>query len=53
MDLTVAGLMVVAMRMVHLLAFACAGIFFAAWAKVFLSDEVRAAVTADRTMDVS
>ena len=43
-DLTAAGLMVVAIRMVHLLGFACAGIFFAAWAKVFLSEEVRDAV---------
>ena len=44
-DLTAAGLMLIAIRMVHLLGFACAGIFFAAWAKVFLSEDVRKAVT--------
>ena len=46
-SLTQAGFMLVAIRMVHLLGFACAGIFFAVWARVFLSDEVRAAVGAE------
>jgi len=42
-----AGVMVVGIRVVHLLGLGCAGVFFAAWAKVFLSDEVQEAVTAD------
>jgi len=36
-----AGIMVVGVRVVHLLGLGCAGIFFAAWAKVFLSQEVQ------------
>ena len=47
--LTQAGFMLVAIRMVHLMGFACAGIFFAAWARLFLSDEVREAVGSDDT----
>jgi uncharacterized membrane protein YbhN (UPF0104 family) len=40
-----AGIMVVGVRVVHLLGLGCAGIFFAAWAKVFLSQEVQEVVT--------
>ena len=42
--LTKAGFMLEAIRMVHLLGVACAGIFFAVWARVFLSEDVREAV---------
>jgi uncharacterized membrane protein YbhN (UPF0104 family) len=50
-DLTAAGMMLVAIRMVHLLGFACAGLFFAGWAKVFLSDDVRAAVVNESQLE--
>ncbi len=42
-----AGVMVVGIRVVHLLGLGCAGLFFAWWAKVFLSDEVQEAMTTD------
>jgi uncharacterized membrane protein YbhN (UPF0104 family) len=40
-----AGIMVVGVRVVHLLGLGCAGLFFAGWAKVFLSQEVQEVVT--------
>ena len=35
-----AGTLIIAVRVVHLLAIACAGMMFAVWAHVFLSDDV-------------
>jgi uncharacterized membrane protein YbhN (UPF0104 family) len=40
LSVAAAGTLIVAVRVVHLLAIACAGLIFAGWAHVFLSEEV-------------
>jgi uncharacterized membrane protein YbhN (UPF0104 family) len=40
LSVAAAGTLIIAVRVVHLLALGCAGLMFAGWAHVFLSDEV-------------